>query len=449
MNESSNQAPSDTWARMSYKEHRSPEETLLVPPKRLRVMLCHANADLQRVRRLHAHLRSYGVRAWLDESGQTAGVDGRPGISRQLRKSHAVMVCITSRSVSADGSVLEEIRVALDLAEEGPDESIVVVPVLMERCAIPERLARWPSIALFEDTEQGLNRLLSLLSARAGELGIELSLGKGAVIDKYEIHEIIGWGSLSTVHRAVDERIGRDVAAKIIRLGPKDEPKTIELLKSHQTAVRVGAKMVHPNIVAVYDWGELHDAAYVIMEFIRGQSLANFVRHDPLPMVTVLHQIARVARALHYVHEAGYIHNNVKPAQVLYAPDVDATKLNGFSWALPIGTRLRKSDKLRGTPAFMSPEQIAREPMDAASDLFALGITLHQLLTGELPFPGSGAVEIMKNIALGRLHVSPGGLPADVVDIVKRCLAPSPDDRYRSGLELHEELQGAISRLEG
>lgn len=214
---------------------------------------------------------------------------------------------------------------------------------------------------------------------------------------RYRIHVPLGSGGMGSVYQATDEKLGREVAVKVFR----QEHASAEQQLRQEYEIRLLASLNHPGLVSVHDAGTHAfpegTRRYFVMELVEDTTLERRMVGGPLPSAEVADVGAQVAEALAYVHRHGIVHRDVKPANIL----VRDTEGLGFRWIakltdfgiaqLPAGSRLTSTGIVLGTAYYLSPEQAAREPVSAASDVYSLGLVLLEALTGESPFPGTMA----------------------------------------------------------
>src|SRR6185436_19845725 len=271
-------------------------------------------------------------------------------------------------------------------------------------------------------------------------------------LGRYNIERTLGKGAMGVVYEGVDPRLGRRVAIKTILKSHLDEDTAKDYSMRFVREAQAVARLNHPHIVQVYDFGEEGDIAYLVMEFIKGKELKTFFdaneRFDLKESVRIMSELCD---ALDFAHHAGIIHRDIKPANVM----IDAqgrTKLTDFGVA-----RVQDSDKtsvertqagtMVGTPAYMSPEQITGATIDKRTDVFSAGIILYQFLTGEKPFTGSGAWTIAKKI-IQEEPPAPSTLNNAVTPIfdavVNKALSKDPSTRFQSARELGVALQRAL-----
>ncbi|MBW8905878.1 MAG: protein kinase [Betaproteobacteria bacterium] len=271
-------------------------------------------------------------------------------------------------------------------------------------------------------------------------------------LGRYNIERTLGKGAMGVVYEGVDPRLGRRVAIKTILKSHLDEETARDYSMRFVREAQAVARLNHPNIVQVYDFGEESDIAYLVMEFIKGKELKNFFdANERFDLKEAVRIMCELCDALDFAHSAGIIHRDIKPANVMI--DVQArTKLTDFGVA-----RVQDSDKtsvertqagtMVGTPAYMSPEQITGGNLDKRTDVFSAGIILYQFLTGEKPFTGSGAWTIAKKIIQEEppLPSSLNNAITPLFDaVVNKALAKNPDQRFQSARDLAVGLRRAL-----
>jgi serine/threonine protein kinase len=292
--------------------------------------------------------------------------------------------------------------------------------------------------------------------------GLEGLLAGRVLGARYLIEEVIGRGGMGAVYRALDERLGRRVAVKVITLAGGD-PAGAERLRArfHREARAAAALPHHPNVVPVYDYGtdEALGLDYIVMELLRGADLATrLARSDPPPLGTALRILLQAARGLAVGHRAGLIHRDVKPGNIFLA-ESDQRELQvrvvDFGIAKLIdeddtANQLTQDGRAPHSPAFASPEQLrGLTRLTAASDVFSLGAVGYLLLTGERPFSDADRNKMSLGMPVPApvLRASQPAIPAEVEVIVQKCLAFDPNSRYADAGEMHEALDEAIRGL--
>jgi eukaryotic-like serine/threonine-protein kinase len=254
---------------------------------------------------------------------------------------------------------------------------------------------------------------------------------------RYEILENLGYGATCRVDKARDTVIGRTVALKTFLQGFGKNSQQ-QFLQEAQTVGRLS----HASIAQLYDVGnDGSGTPFLVMEFVSGKNLEHMLAHSPVPLASAAVWTADLASALAYAHRAGIIHGDVTPSNIRVTED-DKVKLVDFGVAR-FASQVSGSDRVLGTPAYLSPEQIEGQNQDGRSDLFSLGIVLYEMITGVRPFAGNSLGEVCAQILTAnpvppsKLHPT---LPAAFDRILSRCLAKNPDNRYQSGNDLARAL---------
>jgi serine/threonine-protein kinase len=263
---------------------------------------------------------------------------------------------------------------------------------------------------------------------------------------RYEIEQLLGHGGMATVHRARDTQLGREVALKLMRPDLADDPV---FGARFVTEARSAASISHPNVVTVLDFGTEGPGPYIVMELVEGGDLAAILRRKGrLTAPRAVSIAAGVASALAAAHGRGIVHRDVKPGNILITADGDA-RVADFGIARATGEQsLTATGTSLGSVDYFSPEQARGEPADAASDIYALGVVLYEMLTGARPFTGEGpyAVAVAR---LGAPAPDPRAvrprIPKALAAIVQRAMAPERGDRYASAAEMGEALEGWLA----
>jgi serine/threonine-protein kinase len=304
----------------------------------------------------------------------------------------------------------------------------------------------------FRDVQARLDHAQSLMDMALfggkgkGEGGARPTLGR------YEVVRELGRGAMGVVFLGSDPKIQRQVAIKTLRLDEVDKVDLPAVKKRFFQEAESAGKLSHPNIVTIFDAGEEHDLAYIAMEFLHGGDLKDFCQKDRLmPVKRVAEIVAKVAEALDYAHSQGVIHRDIKPANIMLLPD-GSVKVADFGIARVSSATKTKTQTsvVLGTPSYMSPEQIAGGQLDGRSDLFALGVVLYELLTGERPFQADTVPSLMYMIT-NQTHTSAltyrSDLPKAIVTIIDKALEKDPRKRYQRGLEMAQALRLAMQNL--
>jgi serine/threonine-protein kinase len=267
-------------------------------------------------------------------------------------------------------------------------------------------------------------------------------------IGRYKIKSEIGRGGMATVYRAFDPYFERDVAIKIL---PKEFLHDPQFRVRFDREAKTIASLEHPSIVPLYDFGEEDGQPYIVIRLMTGGTLANRLQHGPLPIQDIVNIISSVASALDAAHARGIIHRDLKPGNILldqygsvFLSDFGIARLAEASSSTITGLT---GSAIIGTPIYMSPEHIQGEKIDGRSDIYALGVILFQMLTGQLPYKTNSPTKaIMANIlepVPSVLNLSPD-LPPACDDVVQKALAKDRDKRFATAGELAIALQAAI-----
>ncbi|MEE9236006.1 MAG: protein kinase [Candidatus Acidoferrales bacterium] len=273
-------------------------------------------------------------------------------------------------------------------------------------------------------------------------------LNPGTKLSHYRIIEKIGAGGMGEVYRAHDERLDRDVALKVLPASSFADPTArARLLREARTA----SKLNHPHICTIHEVGEADGQAYIAMEYVEGRPLSQLVAEQTLPVERVLRYGQQIADGLAHAHERGIVHRDLKSANVVITPEGRAKVLD-FGLAKQIRdeqleevTRSQASltaeGAVMGTLAYMAPEQLRGEPADARSDVWALGVMLHEMLAGQRPFRGNTGYELSSAILREKPGPLPSKVPVEVRAVVERCLAKEPGERYQRAAEVRAALE--------
>ena len=257
---------------------------------------------------------------------------------------------------------------------------------------------------------------------------------------------------MGVVYLGRDPNINRVVAIKAIPLADEFEESDLEEARARFfREAEMAGRLNHPAIVTVYDAGEDQGLAYIAMEYLRGHHLSHHTDSARLlPPQTVMTLVARTAEALHYAHRQNVVHRDIKPANIMFNPDTDELKITDFGIARLTDTSRTKTGIVLGTPSFMSPEQLEGRSLDGRSDQFALGVSLYQLLCGQLPFRAESMPRLMHKIATEKhasIRLVRPELPAAIDAIIDRVLAKSADDRYVTCAEFAIDLHACAKSL--
>ena len=270
-------------------------------------------------------------------------------------------------------------------------------------------------------------------------------------LGRFEITREIGKGAMGQVFLARDPKIDRPVAIKTIVLPPGTSTE-----EAHETSQRflreaqAAGRLLHPNIITIFDVGEEGGVSFIAMEFIEGETLEPHTRPGGLlPLRRVHELIGQAAAALDYAHEHGIIHRDIKPANLMVLKN-GTLKVTDFGLAKSPQANLTQAGVLLGTPSYMSPEQIQGRDLDGRSDLFSLGVVLYELVTGVRPFEGESISTIIYKV----LYEEPRppaalnpALPGGINAVLEKALAKDPQDRHARGADLVADLGKALAGL--
>jgi eukaryotic-like serine/threonine-protein kinase len=268
-------------------------------------------------------------------------------------------------------------------------------------------------------------------------------------IGRYEILGELGRGAMGAVLRARDPAMGREVALKCILSTAFAGDLIVEFRQRFYREARAAGALAHPGIVPVFDVGEDDGVPFLVMELVQGRTLDAALRQGERYSLERVCEIGQqIAEAIGYAHRNGVIHRDIKPANILMTSreiyGAERPRITDFGVAKLAGCEATTTGQLLGTPAFMPPEQFTGGAIDGRTDLFALGVILYRMTTGEQPFPG----ETLTAVSYKVVHTEPiapsklnPAIPKRLEAVILRCLAKSATDRYRTGEELAADLQ--------
>ncbi len=267
-------------------------------------------------------------------------------------------------------------------------------------------------------------------------------------LGRYQLLEPIGQGATGRVYLAKDPRINRLVAIKLIDLAlERDAIEAADAAERFSREAETTGRLSHPNIVTIHDMGESDGRAYIAMEYLKGDHLSRFTQPETLlPPALVLKLGAQMADALDYAHSQNVIHRDIKPGNIMYDSVSGDLKITDFGIARLIDVNRTRTGVVLGTPSFMAPEQIEGGNVKGYTDLFALGVSLYELLTGQLPFRGNSMTKLMFVIA-NEPHTPMSAvrpdLPVELDTVIDTALSKDPTQRYQRGGDMADALRTA------
>lgn len=250
----------------------------------------------------------------------------------------------------------------------------------------------------------------------------------GKTVNEYQLKAVVGEGGMATVFKAFQPSLSRWVAVKVIH------QRYREMLPRFQREARAVAQLRHRNILAIYDYGEEDGYAYIVMEFVERGTLKEWFTGQPMEWVMAVALAISIGDALHYAHQNGMIHRDVKPSNILMpAPDWPLLADFGLIKVKSSSERLTDSGVVIGTPEYIAPEQASGEAVDHRADIYALGVILFEMVTGRLPFDYKNVNQIMvahiTESVPSPVEYQPD-CPPKLAEVILKAMAKAPDDRY-------------------
>jgi eukaryotic-like serine/threonine-protein kinase len=273
------------------------------------------------------------------------------------------------------------------------------------------------------------------------------SLTAGTMIGSYRLESPVGEGGMGTVYRALDTRLNRPVAIKVL----SNELADADARRRFQREAQMASSLNHPHILTVHDVGEFEGRQYIVTEFVDGGTLKDWAKAEKRTWLQIVELLTGVADGLAAAHSAGILHRDIKPANILVAKNGYA-KLADFGLAklteIPTGDATRtltdvhtRPGMVVGTVAYMSPEQASGKPLDARSDIFSFGVVLYELVGGKRPFAGASELEVLQTIIHGTPARLAEGVPVALRLAVEKALEKDPADRYQSMRDMVVDLR--------
>jgi serine/threonine-protein kinase len=264
-------------------------------------------------------------------------------------------------------------------------------------------------------------------------------------LGKYEIRRVLGKGAMGIVYEGFDPQIERPVAIKTIRKDTVDSELAAQFLWRFRNEAKAAGRLSHPNIVAVYEYGEDEKVAYIAMEYVEGTGLREYLnRRTAFDFAQLVELMTQLLDALEFAHRNGVVHRDIKPSNLIVT-ERGRLKVADFGVArIEMQSSLTTAGMVIGTPSYMSPEQCQGDPIDARSDIFSTGVVLYELLTGVKPFRGAVeaiAFKICREEPTPPSQLSGMKLPAAVDQLVATALAKERNARYQSARAFNDALR--------
>ena len=273
----------------------------------------------------------------------------------------------------------------------------------------------------------------------------------GQSLGRYHILEQLGEGGMATVYKAYDTRLETDVAVKVIRTEALPQNAVERALKRFEREAKALARLTHPNIVKVTDYGEFEGKPYIVMEYLPSGTLKSKLRGKPMPWQEAARLLIPIGRALDFAHRQGMIHRDVKPSNILITADGEPM-LTDFGIAKMLDLEetmdLTGTNAAVGTPEYMAPEQATSKSVDARADIYALGVVFYEMVTGRKPYTADTPMAVIIKQAsepLPRPRTFVPDLPQTVENVLLKALAKKPEDRYQNMAEMVVALENLLT----
>jgi serine/threonine-protein kinase len=334
-------------------------------------------------------------------------------------------------------------------------EELYELGATLERCASHAQAADvFHRVAIVDPHFRDVAERL-LAAARCGAPQFAQADVRGAplkTLGRYEILAIIGEGATGKVFLGRDPKINRLLAIKVIDLATEYESsELVDAADRFRREAETAGRLTHPNIVTVFDIGEADGLAYIAMEYLKGRHLSDFTKPDTLlPAALVLELMALTAEALHYAHSQNVVHRDIKPANIMYDSVSGTLKITDFGIARLIDVSRTRTGIVLGTPSFMAPEQLEGNNVNGHTDLFALGVSLYELLAGRLPFRGASMTKLMFVIANEPhppVSAARPDLPQQLDALLDIALAKNPAERFQTGADMADALRAVAAQM--
>jgi predicted Ser/Thr protein kinase len=307
----------------------------------------------------------------------------------------------------------------------------------------------------YRDIEKRIKSIAGISSARTKKLSpnqlqktLVMSQMEMPELGRYKIEKELGRGAMGVVYLGKDPKINRQVAIKTLDYSQFSSRELNTLKTRFFREAEAAGRLSHSNIVTVYDMGEEEDFAFIAMDYVTGVPLSDYVTADNLLAVAEVYRIIQiVAEALDYAHNQKIVHRDIKPGNVMYNSSDRQVKITDFGIARITDSVKTRTGSFMGSPSYMAPEQMSGAPVDGRTDIYSLGVSFYQLLTGKLPFEADNLANLAYKITNEHFvpirEVRPD-LPASATRIINKAMQKEPDKRYASGAEMVKVLKREI-----
>lgn len=265
----------------------------------------------------------------------------------------------------------------------------------------------------------------------------------GRTLGNYKVLDLLGRGGMASVYLGYQDAVDRRVAIKVLPPHPGLDPQFPDRFRNEARTI---ARLQHPHILPLYDYGSEDDILYLVMAYIEGGTLADRVIDGPLPLRDIERMLREIASALDYAHRQGVIHRDIKPANILLDTEGHAL-LGDFGIAKIAGGANLTGTGVVGTPAYMPPEQARGGEIDARADIYSLGVVVYQMLCGQPPYQADTLMQVLLKVMEEQppdIMTLVKGLPPEVSDVINKVLAKDPDARYQTAAAFAEAFSRAI-----